>query len=310
MKALILSGGGAKGSFQIGILSYLLDTEQIDYDIYGGTSVGSLNAAILATGPLLETLPIAEKIWLEDIKSNHSVWVHHLWYYILAGIALIVFFIICAFVSFMFDGNKLLTISFIFCALFSLYVPYYSLRKTKSLYKTDPLKHILKNNIDINKLQNSGKKLLVGAISYKTGRYHYGTEKDSNIIDWVLASSAFPVFFPMVEIDGENYVDGGVLSIDLLYEIQKLGAKEIDIILTSPMNLSLFEKFGLTNQFERTLDLLSVENLSNDIALCKLNNNVRIFMPKQNFNVSSLNFDPHKIREIYESGKKFEVNKL
>lgn len=310
MKALILSGGGARGSFQIGILSYLLDTEQIDYDIYGGTSVGSLNAAILATGPLLETLPVAEKIWLEEIKSNHSVWTHHLWNYILAGIALIVFFVLCAFASFIFDGSKLLTISFIFCALFSLYVPYYSLRKTKSLYKTDPLKSILKKYMDVNKLQNSGKKLLVGAISYKTGRYHYGTEKDSNIIDWILASSAFPVFFPMVEINGENYVDGGVLSIDLLYEIQKLGAKEIDIILTSPINLSLFEKFGLTNQFERTLDLLSVENLSNDIALCKLNNNVRIFMPKRNFNVSSLNFDPHKIKEIYESGKRFEVNEL
>jgi len=172
------------------------------------------------------------------------------------------------------------------------------------------LKSILEKELDIDKLKNSGKKLLVGAISYKTGKYHYGTEKDKNIIDWILASSAFPVFFPMVEIDGEHYIDGGVLSVDLLYEIQKLGAKEIDIILTSPINLSSFEKFGLPHQFERTLDLMSIENLNNDIALCKLNNNVRIFMPKENFNISSLNFDPEKIKKIYNSGKNFEVNKL
>lgn len=310
MRALILSGGASKGAFQIGILSYLLDVENIDYEIYGGTSVGSLNAAILATGPLVETLPKAEKIWLEDIKSSHSVWTHHLWNYILAGIALIIFFVLCAFVSFIIDGSKLLTVAFIFLAILSLYVPYYSLKNIKSLYKTDPLRSILKNNIDLNKLKNSGKKLRVGAISYKTGTYHYGTEKDENIIDWVLASSAFPVFFPMVEINGEHFVDGGVLSVDLFYTLQKLGATSIDIILTSPMNLSLFEKFGLPNQFERTLDLLSVENLSNDIALCKLNNNVRIFMPKENFNISSLNFDPVKIKKIYNAGKNFEVNQL
>ena len=310
MKALILSGGSSKGSFQIGVLRHLLNTENIDYDIYGGTSVGSLNAAILASGPLSETLPKAEKIWLHDIKGNHSVWVHHLWNYILLGIGLIVFFTICAFISFVIDGNKLLTLSFIFFASCSLYVPYYSLRNTKSLYKTYPLRSILYKNLDINKLQNSGKKLRVCSVSYESGRYYHGKESDVNIVDWIMASSAFPVFFPMVEIEDEHWVDGGLLSISTLYEIMKLGATHIDIILTNPGSLSSFEKFGLPHQFERTLDIISAENLSNDITICKSNTNVRIFMPKENFNISSLNFDPEKIKAMYNSGKNFEVTEI
>lgn len=310
MKALILSGGASKGSFQIGVLRYLLDKENIDYDIYGGTSVGSLNAAILASGPLSETLPKTEKIWLEDIKGNHSVWLHHLWWYILFGISLIVFFIICAFISFIFDANKLITIAFICLSILSLYAPYYSFKRTKSLYKTNPLQSILDKNINVSKLKNSGKKLRVCTTSYETGYYKYGKETDDNIIDFIMASSAFPVFFPMVEIENELFIDGGVLNISTLYEIMKLGATHIDIILTSPSNTSSFLKRGLLHQFERTIDLMSAESLINNITICKAHNNIRIFMPRDNFNISSLNFDPVKIKEMYESGKNFEVNEL
>lgn len=310
MRALILSGGASKGSFQIGVLRYLLEKEKIDYDIYGGTSVGSLNAAILASGPLSETLPKAEKIWLEDIKGNHSVWLHHLWWYILFGICLIVFFVLLAFISFISDANKLVTIAFALMAVLSLYAPYYSLKNTKSLYKTTPLRSILNNNIDINKLKNSGKKLRVCTVSYETGYYKYGKETDDNIIEWIMASSAFPIFFPMVEINDELFVDGGVLNISTLYEIMKLGATHIDIILTSPTNTSSFLKRGLLHQFERTIDLMSAESLTNNITICKVHNNIRVFMPKENFNISSLKFDPESIKKIYNSGREFEVNEI
>lgn len=310
MRALILSGGASKGSFQIGVLRHLLEKENIDYDIYGGTSVGSLNAAILASGPLSETLPKAEKIWLEDIKGNHSVWLHHLWWYLLSGISVIIFFVICAFISFIFDADKIITIGLFSLSIISLYLPYYSLKRTKSLYKTTPLRSILDENIDVNKLRSSGKKLRVCSISYETGYYNHGKESDYNIIDWVMASSAFPIFFPMVKIGDENFIDGGVLNITTLYEIMKLGATHIDIILTSPTNTTSFFKKGLLHQFERTLDLIWAESLTNDITICKAHDNIRVFMPKENFNISSLKFDPEKIAEIYNSGRNFEVNEL
>src|SRR5260221_9112726 len=104
LKALVLCGGGVKTACQIGVLKSLLEIdENLDYDIYTGISAGALNASVLASGKLKDTLPKLEKIWLEDIRGNHSIWTHHLWWYILFAICLIIFFVISAFISFLFD---------------------------------------------------------------------------------------------------------------------------------------------------------------------------------------------------------------
>src|SRR3954471_13742620 len=104
MRALILGAGGSRGAHQLGVLRHLLDAEKSDYDIYCGVSVGAINSILLATGPLEETLPQLEKIWLEDIKGDFSIYTHHLWNYILAEICIIIFFVIAALTSFFFGA--------------------------------------------------------------------------------------------------------------------------------------------------------------------------------------------------------------
>ena len=51
-RALVLSGGGSKGAFEVGVLQRLMGDEQVDYDLLCGTSVGAINAAYLAQTPL------------------------------------------------------------------------------------------------------------------------------------------------------------------------------------------------------------------------------------------------------------------
>jgi NTE family protein len=309
-RALVLSGGASRGVFQAGVLRYLLDKENVEYDIYSGVSVGALNASLLATGPLKETLPELEKIWLEEIKGNRSVWKHHLWWYILAGIGVIVLFIACAFISFIFDMHKAITITLFVFALFSVYFPFFSLKNAKSIYNTDPLRKIIENKLDINKLRNSGKSLCVGAVSYETGEYKTGTQNDDNIVDWILASSAFPLFFPMVKIGNQHFTDGGVINVAPLYDALKLGATQIDIIICSPLDAGVQTQLGLPIQFERTLDVMHTEILSNDITICKSHTNVRVFMPLKNFEMSSLSFDPEKIKKVYDMGKEAAMNRI
>lgn len=48
MKALVLSGGGSKGAYQVGALLYLLGLKDIKYDILCGVSVGAINASYLS----------------------------------------------------------------------------------------------------------------------------------------------------------------------------------------------------------------------------------------------------------------------
>jgi NTE family protein len=52
MKALVLSGGGSKGAYQVGVLRKLLVDDGNRYDLVAGISVGAINASILAQYPV------------------------------------------------------------------------------------------------------------------------------------------------------------------------------------------------------------------------------------------------------------------
>lgn len=301
MKVLILSGGGVRAVQQIAFLRKLLnENPDLNYDCICGTSAGALNAAILATGTLEETIPKAEQIWLHELKGNYSIWRHHLLYYILSGTCLITFFAILALLFFIFTFNKLLTLIFIFLAMASLYVPYLSLKKSSSVYKTDPLRNIIEKHLDLEKLRSSDKILRVGTVCYETGEYKLAKETDYNIIDWIMASSSYPILFPMTFIDGLHWKDGGVLNMNLFYNALKLNPTHIDVIICTPIEVGVEKRLGLSRQLERLLNLIYNDIITDDIAILKSFPNVRVFIASKDFKVGSLSFHPEKIKEMYD----------
>src|SRR5690554_3860924 len=48
MKALVISGGGSKGAFAGGVAQYLIENKKHQYDLFLGTSTGSLLVSHLA----------------------------------------------------------------------------------------------------------------------------------------------------------------------------------------------------------------------------------------------------------------------
>ena len=76
MKALVLSGGGSKGSYQIGVWKALRKLN-IKFDIITGTSVGALNGALMVQNEYKKAINIWRKINLkvlfgEDLIKNNS----------------------------------------------------------------------------------------------------------------------------------------------------------------------------------------------------------------------------------------------
>lgn len=66
MKALVLSGGGSKGAYQVGALKYILGTAKVHYDILCGVSVGAINVAHLAmypNGQERESIKTLSELW-------------------------------------------------------------------------------------------------------------------------------------------------------------------------------------------------------------------------------------------------------
>lgn len=75
MRALVLSGGGTHGAYQVGVLKHLMGDLKTEYDILAGVSVGAINVASLAqykTGEEQEAIRTTEELWLGI--DNSSIW--------------------------------------------------------------------------------------------------------------------------------------------------------------------------------------------------------------------------------------------
>lgn len=279
MRALVLSGGGSKGAFQIGVLKYLLGELSTSYDIFAGISVGAINSAFLAQYPAGD-----ESVSYEDLKSiwdtvdNSSIFKTR--YNVLPDI-----------------------LSMAFSAITS-----------KSLYDSSPLQELISDNLVTSMVNTSGKLLRVGAVSLNTTKKRYWTETSEDLIDGVIASSAFPGFFNPVEIDGQLWTDGGVRDIAPVFEAMQAGATEIDIITTSPLTPSHFpaQKKNVLSSFVRYIDIMSEEILENDIVYAAGVDDIslRIFRPKKLIQPDSLNFDPHFIQKNIEHGFDVAVTRV
>src|SRR5260370_20271442 len=73
MKALCLSGGGVKGSWQVGCLIHLLEDLETKYDIISGVSVGAINGGFVAQykhGQEKESIKKLQELWLQLINSK------------------------------------------------------------------------------------------------------------------------------------------------------------------------------------------------------------------------------------------------
>lgn len=68
--ALVLSGGGAKGAYQIGALKEIERQLDIDFDVIAGVSVGAINGAMLATGQKEVLYSLWRTIKEEDIQKR------------------------------------------------------------------------------------------------------------------------------------------------------------------------------------------------------------------------------------------------
>lgn len=274
MKALVLSGGGAKGAFQIGALRHILGDLQKQYDIITGISVGALNAAYLsmfAKGAELEAISGLWGIW-NQIDDSH---IYQTRYPILGS-------------------------------YFSLL---FSSLSSRSLYDSKPLADLVHTNLSPFRLRTSGKVLRVGAVSLSTGELRYWGEDSKDIVKAVIASSAFPGFFNPVRIDGQLWIDGGVREVVPVRPIVDLGATEVDIIATSPCGMVSLcaDKLNVIGAAPRIIDTMSEEIMDNDIDFAnklsqEQNLKVRILRPSDILPVNSLDFDPGLIEDNAQRG--------
>lgn len=82
-----------------------------------------------------------------------------------------------------------------------------------SIYDTSSLKGTLERLIDFNRINNGDMRFSVGAVNVRSGNFvHFDTATHKIGPEHIMASGALPPGFPPVEIEGEYYWDGGLVS--------------------------------------------------------------------------------------------------
>jgi NTE family protein len=82
-----------------------------------------------------------------------------------------------------------------------------------SYYDSAPLKATLERLVDFDRINAGAMRFSVGAVNVSTGNFVYFDNRTHSIgPEHVMASGALPPGFPAVEIEGEHYWDGGLVS--------------------------------------------------------------------------------------------------
>jgi len=251
-KGLVLSGGGAKGAFQIGVLKYLYEQRRFHPSIITATSVGSLNGAKLAEGP--EAIGELERLW-RGIENSQDIYrpnpqVQEVQDQIERDLN-----DIKDDISLLMAGS--MTFSWLFYGVDMAYQtdPYLLDRwlnragQIEYLNIQDGLYDLIEEHVDPRRIADSGIKLSVATVSRDSGELRFidgdgrvfsaaGTplnlRGNITIRSGVRASSAIPLFFKPERIAGEDYWDGAIREDIPVRRALQLGATELIIVLCSP----------------------------------------------------------------------------
>ena len=188
---LALQGGGSHGAFTWGVLDRLLEEPWLGIDGISGTSAGAMNAAVLVDGFVKGGAAGArtslESFWRRVSDAARFSPFRRGPLDVLLG-------------RWTLDSSPI----YVGMDLLSRLVSPYDLNPMGN----NPLRAILAETIDFERLPRSPIKLFITATNVRTGRGHV-FKNNAITPDVLLASACLPTMFQAIEIDGEPYWDGG-----------------------------------------------------------------------------------------------------
>ncbi|WP_426701339.1 DUF3734 domain-containing protein [Rhodanobacter sp. Col0626] len=212
--ALVLQGGGALGAYQAGVIE-ALDEAGLHPHWVAGISIGALNAAIIAGNPPGRRVERLREFWEticrppllpSTLVYNAAAW-PLLWQNGISGLA----------------AWRALTegqAGFFHPRPTSL-LPWHTGPASASWYDTAPLRATLERLADFDRINDArAMRVSVGAVNVRSGDFvYFDNTRDTLRPEHFMASGALPPGFPAVEIDGEFYWDGGMVSNTPLYKV-------------------------------------------------------------------------------------------
>lgn len=212
--ALVLQGGGALGAYQCGVYERLHEAA-IAPNWFAGISIGAINAALLAGNAPDARLSALRAFWDEITEPAGPLSLPALAVRTLvAGLpedpSILAWARGMSAMGALMQGQR----GFFEPRPLSPWLLADGSDAATSVYDTTPLRDTLLRLVDFDRINRDHDiRLTVGATSVTRGNVRYFDSAHESIrVEHILASGALPPAFPAVEIDGEPYWDGGIVS--------------------------------------------------------------------------------------------------
>jgi predicted patatin/cPLA2 family phospholipase len=290
-KALVISGGGSKGAFAGGVAQYLMKKKHKKYDLFLGTSTGSLMVSHLALGMLDELKELYTNVNQESIFSNSPFKIKRI------------------------AGEKVITINHL-----NTFWNYLNGRKTFGESKN--LRALIKRNITREmyvKIREANTEVVVTVSNLTANQIEYKSINDcsyEDFCDWIWGSCNYVPFMSLLEKNHCQYADGGFGSLVPIREAILRGATEIDAIILET-EVTQINRLPAKNPFSLLFDvfdfmLTHVER--HNITIGKLaasNKNIKLnlYYTPTVLTTNSLVFDTRLMKIWWKSGFKYAKTK-
>jgi NTE family protein len=200
-RILLLQGGGALGAYHGGVYEGIADVGFAP-DWVVGISIGAINAALIVGNPAERRVERLHEFW-NRVSAQAS-------------------FVLPTAMDFARPMmNRMAAASAMFFGIPGFFRPRLpppqlaapGTLAALSYYDTEPLRATLDELVDFDRINGGDIRLSLGAVNARTGEsVYFDTQTHPITASHVMASGALPPGFPPVEIDGEYYFDGGIMS--------------------------------------------------------------------------------------------------
>ena len=283
----MISGGGSKGAYAGGVAEYLIKEEGRHYDMFLGTSTGSLLIPHLAAGKI-------DKIYKVFTNVNQSN-----------------IFSVSPFVIRKKDDREYVTIDYLNSIR-------QFIKRKRTFGESKALRRYLKKNFTKEEFQTIKKEkhdVVVTVSNLSKNKVEYKSIKDfsyDEFCDWIWISCNYIPFMSLVKKDGFEYADGAFGCVVPIREAILRGATEIDAIILESESMQHNKVLG-KNPFSLMLNLFGhlldqVER--NDILIGKLaakNKHVKLnlYYTPSKLTENSLVFNKELMKSWWKQGYQY-----
>ena len=292
MRALVISGGGSKGAFAGGVAQYLMEELLHDYDIFVGTSTGSLLISHLALHKIEKIKDVYTSVTQKSIFSIRPFRVKKTKY----------------------GGTEIVIDHF---AVFRNF-----LRGSKTFGESHNLRKLIAETLtegEFDQLKSSAKDVVVTVSNLSLNQVEYKSIKDfnySDFCDWIWISCNYTPFMSLAKKGGCEYADGGFGSMVPIEEAIDRGAKTVDVIILET-EVTFYNRLPsrnvfslLTNMHGYMLDRVEKQNIRIGKYVASHNDAIiNLYYTPTVLTTNSLIFDKVKMAQWWESGFRYAEHK-